>query len=281
MAYVLNQYNYNTNSSSSNFMTYITDGTVDRRSSSKDDPGSAIAGGSIFKDECIIIPAGMTPNNNYYFHCKIKRMTSSDQTFNIKLMQNDITSAEEIEQYIKTITIAKGIETEWVDVEFIFNPYDNYDIIMFELRRTADDQRLGDRYPKIIYEELSIINNIIPGITGGTGVEFIKLGIQSRPGLLMCINGEEIRIGRTGIYEIKNGIILVSFFSVVAGGTESTSAVADAMNDINIRYAAAEAIPDFEQRQAAIAAINSECYFGSSKTRVIDSFALDYLYREE
>lgn len=280
MAYVLNQYNYNTSSSSSNFMTYITDGTVMRKSSGGDNEVLSTQD-SLFEDECILIPNGLSSSNNYYFHGKIKRMESSDQVFNIKLMKNEASSSEEdIEQFIKSITIAKGDENEWVDFEFIFTPYDTFDLIMFELKRTAEDYRVGNRYPKIVYEELSIVNNIIPIITT-PGVEFIKIGVQSRPGLLMCINGEEIRIGRAGIYEFKNGVILINFFSVVAGGAETGTAMYDAMNQINVDWAAAELIEDLDQRQAALAAIQSVCFFGSTKTRTIDSFTLDYLYREE
>ena len=33
-----------------------------------------------------------------------------------------------------------------------------------------------------------------------------QIGVQSHPGLEMCINGEMIRVGRTGIYEINHGI---------------------------------------------------------------------------
>jgi len=31
-----------------------------------------------------------------------------------------------------------------------------------------------------------------------------KIGVQGPPSLLMCINREQIRIGRTGIYELNN-----------------------------------------------------------------------------
>ena len=33
-----------------------------------------------------------------------------------------------------------------------------------------------------------------------------QIGVQGPPGLLMSINGEPIRIGRSGLYEINNGI---------------------------------------------------------------------------
>lgn len=33
-----------------------------------------------------------------------------------------------------------------------------------------------------------------------------KIGIQSKPGFMMCINEEGIRLGKNGIYEINNGL---------------------------------------------------------------------------
>ena len=43
--------------------------------------------------------------------------------------------------------------------------------------------------------------------TNGTG-QIKQIGIQSAPGFQMCIDGEQIRIGRSGLYEIKNGVII-------------------------------------------------------------------------
>ena len=40
--------------------------------------------------------------------------------------------------------------------------------------------------------------------------------------MLMCINGEQIRIGPSGIYEIKNGYI-VNFIGVVVKNSTNSS----------------------------------------------------------
>lgn len=279
MGYVLGQYTKNKTTSSSFFMTYITEGTPDRRQSGGDTGVSGNA--DIFDNECIRVSTQLKNNVNYYFHCKIKRMIS-DQSFNVKLINYTSESEEDnYEQYIKTINVAKGDPNDWVDAEFTFTPYKNFDTIIFELQRTVDDYRVEVRYPIIIYEELSIINNIIPSVIQN-GIELIKIGVLSRPGLLMCINGEEIRTCRTGVYELKNGIILVSFFSVVNGGDEvDTSLIPNTMNSINTAWETAEQIQDVIKREAAKKAIGSRCFFNSNKTRTIDSFTLDYMYREE
>ena len=147
---------------------------------------------------------------SYYIHALIKARKAV-QEFNVKLKKDTI------EQFIKTVTIGQGIG--WVDVEFIFTPADTYKFLYFELKRTNEDYQKGERIPQIIFQEISLINNTLPAILGAQNesANLIKLGIQTRPGFLMCLNKEEIRVGRTGIYEIKNGIILLNSFSVISG----------------------------------------------------------------
>lgn len=284
MSYVLGQYNKNKNVADDNiFMTLITSGTPRRRQGGGDTGVESVS--DIFEDECIQID-NLNTNKNYYFHGKIKRMTST-QTFYIKLVNYSPSTVEEEdnEQYLKTVTISKGDPDEWVDVEFIFTPLVNFDCILFELKRTVDDYRTETRYPLIAYEELSEINNIISSrITDGA--KLIKVGVQSRPGLLMCINGEEIRTSRTGIYELKNGVITVSFFSVCSAIKEGDSTMTDWINSVDeqineiIRAQEAGEITT-EEAESRKAAINSNCFFGSNKqTRSIDSFTLDYMYLE-
>ena len=41
-----------------------------------------------------------------------------------------------------------------------------------------------------------------------------RIGVQGTPGLIMCINGEQIQIGKSGIFEI-NIDYTVSYFGVV------------------------------------------------------------------
>mgnify|MGYP003502317925 CR=1 FL=1 len=52
------------------------------------------------------------------------------------------------------------------------------------------------------------INNVIdvlnPAIENKGRLK--QIGVQSAPGLQMCIDGEQIRVGRSGIYEINNGV---------------------------------------------------------------------------
>ena len=48
-----------------------------------------------------------------------------------------------------------------------------------------------------------------------------KIGYQCRPGSLVVVNGEPIRLGRSGIYEINNGTIINSFMIASPRGSNN------------------------------------------------------------
>ena len=129
MSYVLNQFNQPKNAaadvtSATNqiYMTPLTGGTARRRQNASD---SGVTGSSldVFFDECVQLDYALSPGINYYFHTKIKRL-SSDQIFYIYLINyNESSSDVDAKmQYLKTITVQAGLETEWVDFEMIFSP---------------------------------------------------------------------------------------------------------------------------------------------------------------
>lgn len=273
MAYIVGQYNHNNSSSDdASFITPITTGTATRYN------GSSNAGGSgsldSFSDECIT-NLSLVSSNYYYFRCQIKRMVMP-QTFSIKLINYNNSA---VEQFIKQVTVQGGNREEWVSVELIFHPLISFDTILFQLQRTSEDYQTMVRYPKIDYQQLGSINNIINSKIGNK-VSLLKIGVQSHPGLTMCINGEEIHISKTGIFEIKNGLVPVDFFSVTNAALENTSAVDDWKTSINQQIEDIENNPSLtpQQKEAAYRAINSSCFFGTTKTYKIDAFTLDYMY---
>ena len=283
MAYVIGQYNHNKASSDdASFLTPITSGTVSRKTSSKD---TGISDGLLnsFTDECIT-DLNLVSSEYYYFRCQIKRMTSP-QTFVIKLVNFADTSAGAVEQFIKQVTVQGGDREEWVEVEFIFNPIVSFDTVLFQLQRTIDDYRYFTRYPKIAYLQLGSINNIINSKIENE-VSLLKIGVQSHPGLVMCINGEEIHTSRTGIYEVRNGVIPVTFFSVTNAATEvnqnpsDTNSVKGWELDVNQQIETIENNSSLTpaQKEAMYKAIDSKCFFGTSKEYSIDAFTLDYMY---
>lgn len=289
MSYVLNQFNQAglkevdvSSATSQTYMTVLNGGTAKRKKNASD---SGVSGSSLdpFHDECLQLNYSLTPGVNYYFHTKIKRL-NSNQTFYVYLVNyNESQSSTARTQYLKTITVQGGTESEWVDFEMLFTPIISFDTILFQLQRTIEDYREDTRYPVIIYEELSRVNNMISSKIKND-VELIKIGVQSHPGLMMCLNGEEIHIGRSGIYEVRNGVILVSFLSMLFGADEN-------INGSNpLRNPETGEKVTLEEYLAYIASLspivsetdtNSKCIFDNSKIRNIDGFTLDYMYEEE
>jgi len=283
MAYIIGQYNHNKVSGDDNtFIDPIVSGTVARRANSGD---IGISGGSLnpFTDECIR-NLNLLTSKYYYFRCQVKRMTS-EQIFTIKLVNFEQSSAGDVEQFIKQITIRGGDREEWVSIDFIFHPIVQFDTILFQLQRTIDDYRQFSRYPKIAYQQLGSINNII-NTKIGNGVTLLKIGVQSHPGLSTCVNGEEIRTSRSGIFEVRNGVIPVSFFSVVNPAIEENTDIDDRNSVDGWKAYINQQIENIEndssltpaQKEAMYKAIDCKCFFGTPKIYSIDAFTLDYMY---
>lgn len=286
MAYVVGQYNHNNASSGdADFFSAVMDGTVDRRKVATDSGTTGTTVG-LFTDECIT-GLNLVTSKYYYFRCQIKRMTK-EQIFTIKLVNYETIGVNAVEQFIKQVTIGGGDPNEWVSVEFIFNPVIQFDTILFNLQRTIDDYRTMVRYPKIAYVQLCSLNNLITMMNLRDNVQLLKIGVQSRPGLAMCINGEEIHMSRTGIFEIKNGVIPVVFFMVVNPAEEVNKDVSDSTAVVGWEADVTEQIKQIEahddwtdmKKEEEIALIQSKCFFGTPKKYAVDSFTLDYMYSD-
>ena len=122
------------------------------------------------------------------------------------------------------------------------------------------------RRTRFCYQELGRIKNLIASSGGkikcGGDGKIFKLGVQSRPGFMMCINGEEIHISRTGIYEINNGVLPITFFCAVKVADETSS-------DID----------DWKEHDETQGDYFSYCAFGSAKELKLDPFTVDYMYK--
>lgn len=288
MGYVINQYNRSTGIDTNTFMDYIKTGTIDHRETQFD---IEVVGSNQFSfyDECIK-ELSLNIDTSYYFHGKIRRM-KTEQTFNIKLCYFDYSTDErKVTQFIKNITVASGNKEDWVDVEFIFTPLQPFDCLLFELQRTQTDFNENmARDPLILYEELSVIKNVLidPQIIKETSnnkeMKLIKLGVQSVPGFLMCINKEEIHTGGTGIYEIKNGVITVSSFSVVHAAEENSAGEAaistwvNEMADYDDGYYYRIEEDERIYQKYCLCLFNTNQY---PKTRTLNGFTLDYMFKE-
>ena len=267
MGYIVNQYNKNDNEDVSKFMSFILEGEPIRIPEQSDNGIIGMKVSNPFFNEGIMLKSNVSfeASKNYYFHSKIRRMNET-QVFHIYLANvtktdnNTILLAGE-QQFLKTITVQGGTDTDWVDMELIFAPFINFNTIMFKLQRSIVDYNLDTcRYPTIIYQELSIINNLLSSFSNVQSL--YKLGVQSRPGFLMCINGEEIRTGRSGIYELKDGFIMINFFSAVAAAEDPV-----------------ELKDELTKLPSTLNNSSCVCLFDKNKTRTIDNFSLDYVYK--
>ena len=289
MNYRISQFNYSPKTSEfnpNNFMAVIDSSDIweAARINTLIDSNSNVILGVTNTEECVrVIGNALNSENIYYLHAKIKRMTS-DMTIYVQLTNYNLVPAQRTTQYLQTINIQKGNNLEWYDFEIIFKPLtDNFDCIVFQLQRTVADFD-GDSYrvPIILYEELSVVKNFKTNLTSN---KIIKMGIQARPGVLMCINGQGIHIGRNGIYEVRNGIIYVDYFSIVKAATE----IEDGETLIQGKYHSGFTLEQFLYDMAiSNKHINlgegetyNECIFNHPKERTINAFTIDYMYEIE
>jgi len=150
---------------------------------------------------------------SYYIRFKIFKLATK-QTITVRLVNTEKT--EDNVQTIESIEIAAGNTNDYSTFELVLSPNDNhtYNQIYFELNRELVDYNMKHedntygRVIKITIDRLDEIYNVIDYLqTSIDNKNTLKqIGVQGPPGLLMSINGEAIRIGRSGLYEINNGI---------------------------------------------------------------------------
>lgn len=152
------------------------------------------------------VSATLTNSSSYYLKFSVAGNKSYSQKFTVKL-----TSSSDLTQTIDTYTVpaTSGSKT----YEMIFTPNSSYNAIVLELSRTSEDSKVMS----VTIEDFYIVNNIISNF--GT-VEIKKIGIQGKPGQIICLNGEQIRIGRSGFYEIDNGYSITSIGFVIRESTD-------------------------------------------------------------
>ena len=236
-------------------------------------------------------------NSTYYGVCYIYNNTDSPKVINIKLKYNNDEqqyNTDKIYQYITTITIPKN---KWQLIDFTFTPQDQgCSSIVFEVDFTKMQQNDYAQFsyiPIIIPLELSIINNLREKdnekekihdsndeklITG----PYRKIGVQSKPGFRMIINNEEIMVGRTGVYELKNPDIQIQSFGVIQMAQFWEE-------DKDIENIKQEIETGFSENQYFIiendnVVINNDKYNYISKVkkeRLFNGFTLDYIYEKE
>lgn len=166
-----------------------------------------------FKNESFYASSGnFLADQTYYVHCKIKRKNNDTQKFSVKLVYNTErtegkivdTTDDTLTQYITAVEVLQG--TGWTDVEFLFTPLAAYDTIVFELQRNRQDY-IFPRRGSILMLEITAISRL--NIKSSTR----KIGVKANPGFLFSINGSAIRVGRSGVYEMSNDMVVMQNIS--------------------------------------------------------------------
>lgn len=146
---------------------------------------------------------------NYYIRFKVYKK-KNPQTIIVKAINTE--KQTDNSQSVRTIEVAAGKETDYSMYEIVISPNNTYNQIKFDLQRELEDyntKNTDGTYGRICkieivrFDEIYNVVNYLNSFTNKTSL--LQIGVQSAPGLLMCINGEEIRVGRSGIYEILNG----------------------------------------------------------------------------
>lgn len=135
--------------------------------------------------------------------------TSLEQTITIKLKNDN----SETVQTVKT-NVNKGSGT------VLITPIGTFKYIVFELERVTTDYTETNpstghhgRQMNIEITSFGLVRNILTDFIN-LQQPLTKIGVQGPKGLVMCINGEEIRVGNSGIYEIDNGM-KINYFGVI------------------------------------------------------------------
>lgn len=179
-----------------------------------------------FVDKVVKISSGNLERDiSYYLNFTVARLKDSDQVISVYLKNSSDENFSNI-QNLYTYTIEAGPASSIVPIELIITPDNAYDEIVFELQRIAEDYMLDNkdgtygRKLNITIPYLTRLTNILKYL--GL-IRLAKIGVQGPPGLLMSINGEEIRIGRSGIYEMIYDMTIESVGFVVKDSNSSNN----------------------------------------------------------
>ena len=153
--------------------------------------------------------------DSYYLQFTVKERMDSEQKFYLKLKNN--TQSEDNEQLIEEFSVPIG-NGNLRYFEVIFTPNATYSEILWDLQRTLLDYQLDDgRIMDINIIAFTKLINVISYLKQNySNMTYLtKIGIQGPPSLLTCINGEQIRIGKSGIYELNNDLIKITYVGFI------------------------------------------------------------------
>ena len=194
--------------------------TQETNSSSESISGSDL----IFENICINLEENNSLQNgsHYYLKFGVQKM-DTEQRFYLKIRNTNVDADNE--QFIKEYIVAAG--TGWMYFETIISPNNIYNQILWELQRTVLDYTIMqdnvsgriitiDNENIVLSRLVDVVSSYLRSAYNANNLTYLKkIGVQGPPSLLMCINGEEIRIGKSGIYQLYNESIRITSINFV------------------------------------------------------------------
>ena len=148
----------------------------------------------------------LLPDTSYYINFNLKSDVNS--TISVYLQKEENNDS----QLVKTFEVIANVQNV---LSTVITPNSNYTKIVIQGTNGAD--------LTIAINQLQIVKNVLNDLSISS---LAKVGIQGPSGLTMCINGEEIKVGRFGIYEmIKN--IKVEYIGFIIQQNDDTFFIMD------------------------------------------------------
>lgn len=178
--------------------------------------------GGIPQDGYIALQKGsFTKDTIYYLPCVLRSYYNQSENHGVANMRVRVKlKASTKEQPIDSFYVKNNISMPYT---FIFQPDDNYDVLVLEVDRTAtagSDLNNSHSFVKVKSfiqkdgkQDCRILKNVLPA-----GRKVRNFGIQAPPGFTFAANGEKIIVGKSGIYT-ANGVNITNLNFILGQNT--------------------------------------------------------------
>lgn len=163
-------------------------------------------------------------DNLYYIDSEGGGHSYDEISFSLLLQENDYYEDKDDDHPVQKISVqpyhlgkSTTQDNAYFYLDVVFTPLiDTYNSIVLKMNRNYYDAIKEERKYFLdggVQEGTSPVEYQIYTLLNIMGNEsyWTKMGIQTRPGTLIIINKEPIRVGRSGIYELNNGTKITSF----------------------------------------------------------------------
>lgn len=185
---------------------------------------------AVFKDVYIIPNETFKNSNNYYLSANIQAAGNYEAGYQIKLVKIVLDEDEDTVKFEKErIVKDKLIATDNLqNINLIFNSIEDsvYNAIVFEIIRDENEIKENENKEKVFIgralnvtaiDNLPLLQTII-NLLEDPSIIITELGLQGEPGQLFTIEGEEIRIGKSGVYEMHFENIGINNIGIIPQG---------------------------------------------------------------